>query len=188
MTTEEKKDLRPYYSEFQGYLSQAPAVKNIANDYLYTPSEWEQINVTIDLLNKKTGKDFNRFKIVPEGGRDCVPLSLFRTRLGALISHIHGEYFLDEPAPFSGMPNTVITHNLNQQQSQQQSITLTLFEIRDKIDQKLANVTNEKEKSFLQKLKEQLPHVLTVMQLIQLILNLIHQTGVDVDTVRTLLA
>jgi hypothetical protein len=86
------------------------------------------------------------------------------------------------------MPSTVITHNLSQQQSQQQSMTVTLLELQSKIDQKLSSAKDEKEKSFLQKLKDSLHTVNSVIQLIQLILNIAHQTGVDPHTASTLLA
>lgn len=124
----------------------------------------------------------------PIGGSGNLSTSLYRTRLGGLISNLHGEFFIDEPAPFSGMPNTVITHNLSQQQSQQQTITVTLLELQSKIDQKLPQVTDEKEKSFLQKLKDQLGTVTSVVQLIQLILTVLHQTGLDPHIASNLLA
>ncbi|HWY79539.1 MAG TPA: hypothetical protein VNW29_04215 [Candidatus Sulfotelmatobacter sp.] len=51
-------------------------------------------------------------------------------------------------------------------------MTLTLFEIRDKIDQRLPQVTDEKEKTFLTKLKEKLPKITSILQLVQMIFNL----------------
>jgi len=189
MTDAEKKQkLRPFYSELQGYLSQAPTIKE--KPYLYDEEadEWGQVNAIIDQLNNITGINYDRFKISPPGGSGNLSMSLYRTRLGGLISNIHGEFFSDEQAPFSGMPNTVITHNLSQQQSQQQTMTVTLFELRDKIDERLPKVTDEKEKTFLTKMKDQLPTITSVVQLIQTILTLAHQTGLDPNTVSQLLA
>jgi hypothetical protein len=60
--------------------------------------------------------------------------------------------------------------------------------LQSKIDQKLAKTTDEKEKSFLQKIKDQLPTVISVAQLIQLILTITHQTGLDPQIARDLLA
>lgn len=188
MNEEEKKKIRPLYSALQGNLSQTPTVE--VKSYLFEDEagEWEQVNATIDQLNTITGKSYDRYKLAPVGGRENLSMFLYRTRLGELISHLHAEYFSDEPAPFSGMPSTVQTYNLSQQQSQQQTMMVTLLELQSKIDQKLSKTTDEKEKSFLEKLKNQLPTVISVAQLIQIILNLAHQTGLDPHTASTLLA
>jgi|ERR1700722_8262523 len=184
---EDKKKIRPFYSELQGYLSQAPTIQ--AKPYLFGDEghEWEQVNGVIDQLNTITGKNYDRFRITLERDAENLSITIYRTKLGGIISYLHGEYFFDEPAPFSGMPSNVITTNLNQQQSQQQTITVTLLELQSKIDKRLAETTDEKQKSFLQKLKDQLPIIVTVSQLIQQILTLIHESGIDPHTAATLL-
>src|SRR5579862_5594097 len=187
-SAEDKKKIRPFYSELQGYLSQAPTVQ--AKPYLYRDegNEWEQVNTVIEQLNTITGNNFDRFKITLERDKDILSVTIYRSKLGGIISYLHGEYFFDEPAPFSGMPNNVITNNLNQQQSQQQTMIVTLLELQSKIDKKLTETTDEKQKSFLQKLKDQLTMIVTVTQLIQQILTLIHESGIDPHIAATLLA
>ena len=46
----------------------------------------------------------------------------YRQKLGGLIARLHAEYFYDEPAPFAGMPSTII------QQTQSQSIDIQMPE------------------------------------------------------------
>src|SRR3712207_2392197 len=118
----EIKKVRPYYNELQGYLSKAPDDKSRV--FMREDTEWQQVNTAIDLLNSATGKNYDRFKLtLIEGsmGSYFIHVSSYKQKLAGLISFLHGEYFYDEPPPFSGMPSTVITHNLSQQQSQQQS-------------------------------------------------------------------
>ncbi len=189
-TTEDKNKIRPLYYTLQGFLKEAPIGKD-ANEVLYSQSQWGHFNLIIDHLNTATGKNYDNFKIIQPTQNTTskyVRVSALRGQLGGLINYLHGEYFYDEPAPLSGNPSMVFNQNLHQQQSQQQNMTVTLLEFQSKIDQRLANTTNVKEKSFLQKLKEQLPTIVSVGQLIQTILSLAHQTGLDPHTVSTLLA
>jgi len=58
----EKEDIRPIYSELQGYLSQAPNGKIELITYTKGKGLWEQVNETIDELSKITGNDYSRFK------------------------------------------------------------------------------------------------------------------------------
>jgi len=115
-----KEYIRPIYAEFQGYLSQAPKDRDIGADE-YERGLWEQVNETIGELERITGEEFRRYRIVPKtisdesGTYSYVRIDTYRTKLSGLISRLHGMYFADEPAPFSGMPSTVIS------QTQQQS-------------------------------------------------------------------
>src|SRR3954468_9503841 len=118
---EDKRKVGPYYSELQGYLFKAPDDQNKL--FFQSEPEWKQVNETVDLLNKITGKNYDRFKLHPIRGGDglgFVRISDYKQKLAGIISFLHREYFYDEPPPFNGMPSTVITHNLTQQQSQQQ--------------------------------------------------------------------
>jgi hypothetical protein len=54
MDEQEKKKIRPLYSEFQGYLSQAPTTKS-PHDWFPKNSQWEFVNHAIDLLNAVSG-------------------------------------------------------------------------------------------------------------------------------------
>ena len=105
----DKESIRPVYSELQGYLSQEET------DGTWT---WEQVNQTIDELNKVTDEDYSRFKIVSNTrtlwtgngysyylGFDIM---LFCRKLKSLISILHDEYFSDEAHPFSPTPTTIV--------------------------------------------------------------------------------
>ena len=63
----EKEKIRPLYSEFQGYLSQAPAA-NTPNDQVGNNSLWEQYNDSIKILSEISEEDYLRFLIKPERG------------------------------------------------------------------------------------------------------------------------
>jgi hypothetical protein len=180
MTDEqEKKKIRPLYNELQGYLAQAPAVKGVA-DWFPSNTQWEYVNQAIDRLNIATGKNYDHFKIVQElttHSREPseVLVSTFRGKLGGLISYLHGEYFSDEPSPFTGVPSTVIT----QYQSQQQAVNVLILEMQRKIDEKLTTTEDEKEKSFLKKLQGVLPTVTTGIGQIKSVFDLAAQMGLD---------
>ncbi|MDZ7726238.1 MAG: hypothetical protein U5L75_01515 [Candidatus Campbellbacteria bacterium] len=62
--TESKKDqVRPIYSELQGYLEQSPLADN-GQKYIFGEMTLaNQVNAAIDELAEITSKDFNRFKI-----------------------------------------------------------------------------------------------------------------------------
>lgn len=169
--------IRPLYSELQGYLSQAPTIK-ATSDCIYDSATWEQVNVAIDELNTATQKDYSRFKINPESGDDFVRISTHRTKLGGLISRLHAEYFSSEPAPFSGMPNTVINQSLSQQQTTQIAF---LLETQSFIDKKLSETTDEEEKGFLTTVKSKLINIKNFVELIQLIIATAQTFGINLD-------
>lgn len=171
------KEIRPLYSELQGYLSQAPVIKE-TTDCIYDSATWEQVNIAIDELNTVTKKDYSRFKINPESGDDFVRISTHRTKLGGIISRLHAEYFSSEPAPFSGMPNTVINQSLSQQQTTQIAF---LLEIQSFIDKKLSEVADEKEKGFLTAVKSNLANIKSFMELVQLIMATAQTFGISFD-------
>lgn len=104
----EKEKIRPFYSELQGYLSQAPADGGVSYDML------EQVNQAIENLSRVTGEDYSRFKMVSKVEPDDDPLyaalevDLYRSKLDGLIMNIHGQYFSTERPPFSGEPSKVI--------------------------------------------------------------------------------
>ena len=90
-----------------------------------------------------------------------------------MIARLHGEYFFDEPAPFSDMPNTVI--NQTQQQNQSFQVQM-LLEVQSKIDEKISEFKEgTKEKSFLDKIKGSLSSIKNTTELFTLILK----TGKD---------
>lgn len=172
-----KEKIRPIYSELQGYLSQAPKPKNVY-DNVDDSSLWNQYNETIAELNEISNDNYDRFKIKEEelGKTDygqLIQISTYRNKLGGLIARLHGEYFFDEPAPFSDMPNTVI--NQTQQQNQSFQVQM-LLEVQSKIDEKISEFKEgTKEKSFLDKIKGSLSSIKNTTELFTLILK----TGKD---------
>lgn len=171
----EKEKIRPLYSEFQGYLSQAPEAK-AAMTRIYDEDLPEHYNVAVKLLNSITGEDYGRFFVVPNENFGHVEVNTYRQKLGGLISNLHGTYFADEPAPFSGGPSTVIT----QSQQQSQFIQMVL-DMQSKIDEKMPHFSDgSKEKDFLQKLKSSLSSISNVTQLLNQLFKLAKEFGLNI--------
>jgi len=179
-----KEDIRPIYKEFQGYLSQAPGEDQIR--LIYDDNLWNQVNQAIDELNSISGEDYNRFKMAikqirhgREGTRDVVDVGTYRAKLGGLVSRLHGQYFSDEPAPFSGMPSTVISQS--QQQSQTVHIQM-LLDFQSKIDAQLQKIEpGDKRRTFLEKVKEALSSVKDYAGLIALWITTARECGLTLE-------
>lgn len=184
---DEKKSIRPVYSELQGYLNQSP---NVGEHGIATTKDqtlWTQLNSTVDELNEVSGADFSKFKITGIRQGQLGPyinVSEYRTKLGGLITRLHGTYFSDEPAPFYGMPSTTITVSNQQEQSQHQTMILELQSI---VDRKLAGLPEGKEKSFLGSLKEGLVTVKDFASLMILISTLGQKYGIGIEQLASLL-
>lgn len=184
---DEKKAIRPVYSELQGYLNQAPSIGEQGNATSRDETLWTQLNNTIDELNRVAGADFYKFKIT--GIRhnqfgSFINISEYRTKLGGLITRLHGTYFSDEPAPFYGMPSTTINVSNQQEQSQHQTMVV---ELRSVIDKKLATLSEGKEKTFLDNLKEGLGTVKDFASLMVLISTLGQKYGIGIEHLASLL-
>jgi hypothetical protein len=82
-------------------------------------------------LNNVSNEDYNRFKLRKGGWTDSLT---YRTKVSGLISRLHGQYFSDEVAPFSGMPSTVITQTQHQSQLLQVQM---LPDFQDRITEKI---------------------------------------------------
>lgn len=176
-----KDDIRPFYGEFIGFLSQIPELKR--NDEGFDDKAvWEQYNASVELLSKVSDKDYSSFKIEPlESGTfgSFIRLLTYRQKLGGLIARLHQEYFRDEPAPFSGVPSVVV----NQTQEQNQSVTI-LLEVQSKIDEQLPQYEDgSKEHSFLKKLKSSLPTISNVTQLISTIGKVANDFGIGPEAI-----
>jgi hypothetical protein len=151
----EKDKIRPLYSEFIGYLLQAPTDQTpYAGDD--KPSLWNHYNLALDLLNKIAGEDFSRFKINPatDGSEGYVLFTTYRQKLSGLIAALHAKYFSGEPFPLGGGPSTIITQS--QQQSQSFHIQM-LLDIQSKIDGR--NVSSRM-RHFLQEFSVEPPRFL----------------------------
>jgi len=179
----DREEIRPLYSELQGYLSQAPAATEKWL-FIHDPSIWEQVNRIIDELSGITKSDYERFKMALAHGERSLPLTTYRARLGGLISRLHGKYFSDEPAPFSGMPSTVIT------QTQQQSQTLhvqMLLDFQTRIDEKLRDLKpGDKKRTFLEKIKAALGSVRDYANLLGLFLRTAQEVGLTLEELSAL--
>lgn len=180
-----KEKIGPIYSELQGYLSQAPEIRSnieVSSDL----SLIEQYNETIDELNNVSDKDYDRFKIKEkEIFNELFNITNYRSKLSGLIARLHNEYFSDEPAPFSGMPNTII--NQTQQQNQSFQVQM-LLEIQSKIDEKIPKFKEgTKEKSFLDKIKNLLPSIKNTTELLALILKTGKDLGLTVEQILNIL-
>ncbi|RKY72091.1 MAG: hypothetical protein DRP97_01120 [Candidatus Latescibacterota bacterium] len=180
MATEKKNEIRPLYSEFQGYLSQAPTTSK-PNESIGDEALWLQYNGAVDLPSSETGRDYSRFKIDPIQGQysTFIRIDTYRQKVGGLISRLHGEYFSDEIPPFSGMPSTVIT------QTQQQSVSVQiLLDIQSKIDELLPNTEEgSKKQNFLKKFKSILSSVSNVNDLIGKCMKLANEFGLNVQDI-----
>ena len=176
-------DIRPIYTELQGYLSQAPAIDKVP--YIYEKPLWEQLHKAIDELNEKSGEDFSKFKITDfkqqkhEPYSQYIPTTDYRTKLNGLIMRLYGQYFSDEQSPFGGFPSTVVQQN--QSQSQTMQITMAL-EFQSLIDRKLyGSELKPEEKSFLEKVKASLPTAKSTIELMNMCLSLAKSLGINLD-------
>ena len=152
-------EIRHIYHELQGYVSQAPS-HNDSGPYIQHDAVWKQANQTIEELNGISGKDYSRFKMIPRrigsSQRDVLDKDTYRTNLAGLVARLHGEYFASEPAPFGGMPSTVIS----QTQVQSQTQTQMVLDLQTKIDDQLRKLEpGDKRHTFLEKVKSALASV-----------------------------
>jgi hypothetical protein len=179
-----KDKVRPIYSELQGCLAQAPEEAN-TSDAIYESSIWIHFNELVDMLGETTEKDYSRFRILPTENNSFIRVIVYRQKLGALIARLHGEYFSDETAPFSGMPSTII----HQTQTQSQTIEIQmLLDVGAKIEQELPkHEDGSDKKKFLQKVKESLRGIKTAAQFINKILSVGNEFGITPDDISKLL-
>ena len=182
MEEEKKRELKAKYSELRGYLAQAPEIKGGVTKF-FVESVWIQYNAAVNSLNEISGKDYSDFCIEPTcsatSSRLCMDITAYKSKLSGLISKLREEYFPDEPNPLDGVPSTVMTQN--QQQSQSVHIQM-IRDIQSKIDEKIDKYEDgTKGKGFLQKLKNSLSTILNVNQLIQTILKLAKDSGLNYD-------
>ena len=170
--------IKPIYEEFQGYLAQAPLPEKGA--YLYDSVLGEKFNQTIDELNQVTQDDFSKFKlnIIRDEGGPHFSVQEYRTQLNGVIMRLHGQYFPQYQTPFNGSPLTVV----NQSQTQQQPQVTMVLEIQDLINKKLyTEKLDEKEKTYLEKVKSSLPAIKNSVELLNLIFTTAKSLGLDIN-------
>ena len=177
-----KEKLRPVYFELKGYLTQFPTseIKYI----IYDEPVWKQYNDAVKLVVKISEKeDYSRFLIIPSDSvvGPYVELFTYQQKLYGLISRLQGEYFSDEPSPFGGTPNTVITQS--QQQNQSVHIQM-LLDIQSKVDEKIPKYPEgSKENNFLQKFKSMLSSMSNITQLFSHFFKTAKEFGLNIDDI-----
>jgi len=184
---ETKAALRPLYSELQGYLNQVPGNGEAGNSATNDETLWVQFNATIDELNEASGVSFEKFKVTGiQHGQlgNFIKISEIRMKLGGLIARLHGTYFSDEPAPFSGMPSTTI--NVSNQQEQNQHQTM-IAQFATQLDAKIEKMEASNEKSFLTELRDGLSGVADFVSLTVLISELGTKFGIGIDQIGSLI-
>lgn len=187
MTSEndKKEKIRPIYAFLQGCLSQAPDM----NKYplIQTPNVWKLVNLKIDNLKTASGENFSEFKLIPNRSSystESLETDIYRTTLGGLISELHGKYFSDEPAPFSGMPSTI---NIQTQQQSQAVYVQMLLEFQSKVDEQLSSLEpGDKKHTFLKKVKGALASVKDYAGLISLIITTAQKVGLTIEELSVL--
>lgn len=172
-----KEKVRPIYSELMGMLSQAPKPET----YMYKDQKylWERYNQLTQKLFEITKDDeYSTLKIDPQPSDNelVVNASEYRTRVSALISRLHGTFFYNESAPFSGTPSTIISQNQSQQQTTHIAL---LLEAQSMIDKKLDETKDKNERGFLNSLKLSLANVKNFMEFVQLVLTTAQTFGID---------
>jgi hypothetical protein len=172
-----KEDIKPIYSELQGYLSKAPSSED--GVHVFRESNlWKNVNQTIDELNNITGENYNRFKMEPyqSGKAFYVSKETYKGKLAGLIARLHGKYFANEPAPFSDMPGMVIS----QTQMQSQTQTQMILDLQSKIDEQLRNFKpGDKKHTFLEKVKGALATVKDYSGFIALCITTAKEVGLS---------
>ena len=194
MTNFDKKiEIRPDYTTLQGYLSQIQKKEgNLGVIYDEVAMEYKtQLKKVIDRLGAVTGGDYSEFEVPlyavnnPHSlCRQKMDMQVYAFKMSGLILRLYGQFFYDERNPLDGTPSTVI--NSNQNQSQQVDIKL-LLDVGSKIEEKLKQVEDPKEKNFLSQMKEGLGTVGGYADLIKLATVTASSVGLALDKALTLI-
>lgn len=180
--------VRPIYSELQGILSQAP--DNKGHSLSKSDSElWDRFNSLVDMLADTTkDESFKDFKITPqsqtwENGHNHVYVTVqtYRTKISSLISRLHGSYFSDEQAPFSGQPGLAITNNNRQEVNVAVTIQLGID-----LQKAMDSAKTQEEKGFIEAVMEKAATVRSYIEFLVLVLNLANQFGITPERVLAL--
>lgn len=171
-----QRNLMPVYGELRGFLKQSNAIQEHEIGIV------EQFNSAVDELQSVTGEDYARFKVQIRTAHRTMPnrryfhQNEYRTNVSGLVGRLHAKYFQDETDPLGTAPSTVIS----QQQHTQIQVQIAV-EVTSAIEQALAKNPSEKEKSFLQAIKERLSTVKSAAGLIAMIATEAKAHGIGVD-------
>jgi len=181
-----KNKIRPIYSELQGMLSQAPNEKT--NNLGSSDDElWNRFNALVNKLEEETKDDsFKDFIINPKlsdwgNGRTSpyVTVVTYRGKISGLISRLHGTYFVDEPAPFSGQPGVVVS------QTQNVSVEI-LIQLGADLQKALDKTETPEEKTFIEAVKDKVGTVKSYIDFLLLVTSMAQQYGVTLDKIKHL--
>lgn len=183
-----KEKIKPLYLQLQGILSQTPLFENPFSTF-DTSEIWENYNKTVDKLNLISGKNYDEFKIEPKWERwqgdstQQVNGTLFRQKINGLINFLHGEYFQDERAPFSGEPQNIFTQNQQVEQTTSiEVLMMTVLEIQEKLIKKEVDYPQDSaENKFIKSIKDSLKTVKNNMDMINLILQTAASVGLTIE-------
>lgn len=179
MEIEIKNKIRPIYYELQGYLDKAPNKDIFCS---LQESVEDEINSSIDELNNIISSDkYERFKIRSTPWNDDIKIDIvfYKNQLIGLINRIYGEYFSEENPPLSSMPSQAINFINHQSQNQNQTMIL---EFEQQIDKMIANAKNNNEKDYFERIKDGLPSVKNIIELMSLILSTAANLGIPISS------
>lgn len=180
--------IRPVYEELIGFMAQAEPQSSVM---IYNSSIWEVYHGSIDELIKLTGDDYCRYKLTLKflhgSPNACVSVNEYRTKLNGLIMRLHAKYFKKDDAPFSGTPRAIINQQLSQSQLQVVQITM-LMDFQSVIDKKLYGdkTLDEKQKTFLGKVKDFIPTAKSIADILNTILTVAKTTGLTLADISKL--
>lgn len=181
--TKESTEIRAFYEELQGLLSQAPLPKE--QPHISEPSIWTHYNRIVEKLSAETSnEDYLEYKLTISSDtwmdgshHERISTTEYRTKLNGLIMRLHAEFFSKENTPFGGTSSLSISQNQFSNMSVQIS---NVIEIQSVIEKHLSeNKLPASEKGFLEKLKESLPTAKNAVELINLVLSLASSFGLS---------
>ncbi len=185
MSDEIKQKVQPIYKQLQGYLGQAPTAEK--GYYEYNSFYWTTLNNCIEQLNKITGDDYSQFQVtvipMQEGDDEKIERNEYRMQINGLIMYLKGTYFPEESDPFGGNPLV----SVNQSQNVQVTMLLEFTTLIDKVlyGENGKNLKPE-EKTFLEKVKNELPSVKTAAELLATVIKMAKDSGLDIHAVAKL--
>lgn len=189
-----QEKIKPIYQQLMGILSQTPNFDN-PHSTISTSEIWEHYNAIVDSLSAVSGKDYGQFKIEPKwqewnrgSGHNVVNGTFFRQKLNGLINHLHGEYFTNERAPFSGEPQNVFEQNqVVTQNTNIEVLMMTVLEVQERlIKEESKYPPDSPEGNFIKKLKDALKGVKSNIDLIITILQTAIAVGLSIEKLKNI--
>jgi hypothetical protein len=178
----DKLKIQAIYQELQGILSQAEPIGS--RHSIDGKDCLPQLKSVILRLNEATEGNYDEY-IPPTGSDGYVSLRDYRSKLAGLIARLHAEYTLISPQTIRDTPQTSISVNQSQSQSQYQTIMLDIY---DSLGESLKNPNiKPEEKSFLDKLKALLRTTTDITSLLKAIFATATEFGLTIPVVAKLL-